>query len=140
MKFSRLSGRVVSTVAATFLCAGIASCSDSTGPRSLPGLYLLTSVDGISVPVIIASDIDYTEEMISGEVQLNEDGTFADITATRITSGDDVRVDIVEATGTYRLEGDVVVFQLGNGGSYRMTYARRTLTQDWFGFELLYSK
>lgn len=115
-------------------------CSDGTGPGRLPGLYLLTSVDGISLPVILGSDVDYTEEMVSGEVRLNEDGTFADITATRITSGSGVRVEIIEATGTYRLEGDQVVFQLSNGGSYRMTHAGRTLTQDWLGFQLLYSK
>jgi hypothetical protein len=134
-----LMSRLPRFAAACALVAGI-GCADGTGPDALPGLYLLTTVDGITLPVIIASDVDYTEEMLSGEVRLDEDGTFADITATRITSGGNVRIEIIEATGTYRLEGDQVVFELGNGGTYRMTHSRRTLTQDWFGFELLYAK
>ena len=116
------------------------SCRDSTGPGSVTGTYILRTADGIQVPVVLYSDDTETDELVSGEVQLNPDGTFRDITAERITVNGEVQINAVEATGTYSLARDTVTFRMVNNGQYRMRVARDSLIQDWFGIELVYTR
>lgn len=116
----------------------LAACG--TEPRPLEGTYILRSVDGIAVPVILYEDDFEKDELLSGEVQLHEDGTFQDVTAMRLTVDGEVRVDIVEAEGTWSQEGSEIVFRMSNGGAYRMALSANTLTQDWFGYLLVYQR
>jgi hypothetical protein len=116
----------------------LAACG--TEPRALAGTYVLRSVDGITVPVILYEDDTEKDELLSGEVQLRDDGTFTDITAMRLTVNEEVRVDIVEAEGTWSQEGSEVVFRMSNGGTYRMSLTANTLSQDWYGYLLVYQR
>ena len=123
-------------VIAVLSLAFLAACG--TEPQPLEGTYILRSVDGIAVPVILYEDDFEKDELLSGEVELHEDGTFHDVTAMRLTVDGDVRVDIVEADGTWSQEGSEVVFRMSNGGTYRMSLTANTLTQDWYGYQLVY--
>jgi hypothetical protein len=111
-----------------------------TEPRPVEGTYILRSVDGVTVPVILYEDDTEKDELVSGEVQLRDDGTFNDITAMRLTVNGEVRVDILEADGTWSQEGSEVVFRMSNGGTYRMDHLANTLTQDWYGYLLVYER
>jgi len=111
-----------------------------TEPRPVEGTYILHSVDAVTVPVILYEDETEKDELVSGEVQLRDDGTFTDITAMRLTVNGEVRVDIVEAEGTWSQDGPDVVFRMSNGGTYRMSLSSNTLTQDWYGYLLVYQR
>jgi hypothetical protein len=125
-------------VIAVLSLALLAACG--TEPRALEGTYVLRSVDGVTVPVILYEDETEKDELLSGEVQLRDDGTFTDITAMRLTVNEEVRVDIIEAQGTWSQDGSDVVFQMSNGGTYRMSFSSNTLTQDWYGYLLSYHR
>ena len=116
----------------------LAACG--TEPQPLEGTYILRSVDGIAVPVILYQDDVEKDELLSGEVQLHQDGTFQDITAMRLTVDGEVRVDILEAEGTWSQEGSDIVFQMSSGGTYRMSQAANTLSQNWYGYLLVYQR
>jgi hypothetical protein len=119
----------------------VAACGkDATGPSAMAGTYILRTVDGIVPPVILFSDDTETDELVSGEVRLSADGTFVDITAERYTVNGDVTIREVEATGTFRREGDRVIFRMDNGNEYEMAVSGDSLIQDWYGLELVYTR
>ncbi len=80
------------------------------------------------------------DELLSGEVRLNADQTFVDITALRLTSNGEMRIEALEATGTFARNNSAVTFTIAGGGQYQMTMEPNTLTQDWNGYILVYTR
>ena len=127
---------------AALAALALAGCGggDATGPSAMAGTYILRTVDGVAPPVILYEDATETDELVSGEVRLSADGTFVDITAERYTVNGNMTIREVEATGTFRREGDRVIFRMGNGNEYEMTASGDSLVQDWYGLELVYTR
>ena len=97
-------------------------------------------MDGVPVPVIMYADEVSMDELISGEVRLNPDQTFVDITALRLQSNGEERIEELEATGTFTHENSTVTFSMTGGGQYQMTVEPGRLTQDWNGYILIYTR
>jgi hypothetical protein len=50
-------------------------CSDNTGPTTIPGVFILRTVDGETVPGISPAPLDPAFRTLSGTVTLHADGT-----------------------------------------------------------------
>lgn len=87
------------------LLAFVAGCgSDSTGPASVTvtGSYTLQRVNGAALPFILSQTTTSKDEVTSGSITLNADGTFSNLFGVRSTSGATVTTTSVALIGVYQ--------------------------------------
>lgn len=136
------------TLTAGMLAASLAACSgDATGPDAdtLAGEYILFTIDGQSLPVIVDQVGNDIAEVTEGSVTLQSNGTFDDVTTLRITESGVVTTEVDATQGNWTVSGTTVTFTPNDGsGSYTMTWdiqqGQRRLTQLFQGFTLVYER
>ncbi|MGQ0814688.1 MAG: hypothetical protein ACT4O1_09500 [Gemmatimonadota bacterium] len=123
-----------------------AACVDTAAPEiTRTGLYLLSRIDGESLPAEVMRNADARLDFVRGELRLNADLTFSDITNFRIIplsqNPAPVPLSTDSATGTYHILGDTVFFEPTRGPDYQMKFqSSGSLQQVLAGKLLLYRK
>ena len=104
--------RRAALVLATVLPLTLGGCGDSTGPGSaVAGTYTLRSINGDPVPATYDESPDFRDEILSGFVRLNANGTFSASHTQRLTVGTTVTVSTHDTGGTYTLSGDDLILR-----------------------------
>jgi hypothetical protein len=133
------------TLKAGMIAVSLAACSgDSTGPDldELAGEYILFTINGQSLPVIVDQFGNDIVEITQGSVSLESNGTFDDVTQLRITQSGVVTTEVDVTQGTWEAVGTTVTFRPTDGsGTYTMTWdGQLRLTQLFQGFTLVYER
>jgi hypothetical protein len=84
-----------------------AAC-DLTGPKTPVGNYILASIDGKTVPVALAAEVDYKFEVLSGMLSLAADGNFTSVTQMRETVQNHASVFVDTIGGTWTRDHSVL--------------------------------
>jgi hypothetical protein len=137
-------GRSLLTLLALSLTFG-AACSDITeSESSRTGRYVLARINGQILPILFIETAAARLYFLSGELRLNNDQTFTDITDMRVepkTAGASISFPSDTTRGTYRLAGDTVVFTTTQEQEYLMVFqASGSLLQELVGNTLTYRK
>jgi hypothetical protein len=132
-------------LAAAVLGMSLAACSDSTGPDNTAeaaGVYLLQTIDGQNLPVIVDQQGQDMAEVTAGTVTLDTDLSFDDVTELRITEGGVVTTESDVVAGTWTMTGNTVRLNPGNASAdYTMSWdGADQLTQLFNGFTLVYRR
>ena len=128
------------------LTVALGSCSsdttENTDINAVAGAYVLLTIDGQSLPVVVDQQGADIAEVIEGDVDLATDLTFTDVTTLRLTIGGVVTTEADPATGTWSVTGTTVRFTPTDGSPvYTMTWnGTDRLTQLFQGFTLVYEK
>ena len=133
------------TLNAGMIAVSLAACSgDSTGPDldELAGEYILFTINGQSLPVIVDQFGNDIVEITQGSVSLESNGTFDDVTQLRITESGAVSTEVDVTQGTWEAVGTTVTFRPTDGsGTYTMTWdGQLRLTQLFTGLTLVYER
>jgi hypothetical protein len=100
---------------AAVLVSSVVACSsgESTGPEGV-GTYALTRMNGVALPVTTQTG-PLTQEILSGSLTLNSNGTFSETRSGRITlsGGTPSPISSVQS-GTWAAQGSVVAFTAKN--------------------------
>jgi hypothetical protein len=136
---------VRSTLLAGMAALALAACSgDPTGPDpdELAGEYILLTINGQSLPVIVDQLGNDIIEITQGTVSLEAGGTFDDVTQLRITESGAVSTEVDVTQGTWEAVGTTVTFRPTDGsGTYTMTWdGQLRLTQLFQGLTLVYER
>jgi hypothetical protein len=125
---------------AVLACGG----DKSTSPRAtVVGTYTLQTVNGQNLPVTFFQNAEEKDEILSGTVSLNSDGTFTDKSNIRVTiTGRNPQTFPFDFAGRYTLNGNNVTFTVTQSGdTYSMAWdGANQLTQAEVGFTLIYQK
>lgn len=127
----------------TFLLFPLLGCySDSAAPVpvTVPGRYVLRTLDDQPLPAVYADQPNFRLEFIRGVVTLQKDLSFTDSTEIRRTENQLARRVVDVAEGTYTRDGVNVNLSSTRGERYTMTFGGRTLTQRLGGATLVYHK
>jgi hypothetical protein len=139
-----MTHRFRTTLTAGMLAASLAACGgDPTGTDpELGGEYILVSIDGKLLPVIVDQIGNDIAEVTFGSVTLNANGTFSDVTHLRITESGVTTTEVDATQGTWAVVGTTVAFTPNDGsGNYTMTWdGDIRLTQLFQGFTLVYEQ
>jgi hypothetical protein len=130
---------------AGFTAVAMAACgNDVTGtdPDAVAGEYLLISIDGQPLPVIVDQVGNDIAEVTQGSVSLEADGRFSDVTELRLTESGVTTTEVDATQGTWAVVGTTISFMPNDGsGNYTMTWDRQDrLTQLFQGFTLVYER
>lgn len=123
----------------------VASCADSTAPDYLrQGRYDLVHINGDALPILFLETPFARLYFEAGELVLNADDTFSDITEMRRDgkgTGATTTFPSDTTRGTYRIAADTVVFTTTRQVEYRMVFqASGSLVQELSGNRLTYRK
>ena len=138
--------RIRNTLRAGVLALALVSCRDSTGPNfdALVGEYILMTIDGDPLPVIVDQVDNDIAEVTGGLLIIEEDGGFTDATSLRFTVSGEVTTSTETASGNWTVasNGATVNFNPNdNSGAYTMTWnGEDRLTQVFQGFVLVYER
>ncbi|HVF38464.1 MAG TPA: hypothetical protein VM939_01100 [Gemmatimonadaceae bacterium] len=102
---------------ATSMLTVLSACSGgdgNTGPEETAvGTYLLTSVNGSTLPVTIFQTNEGRIEVTSGEMVLRSDGTYRERVGIRILlNGGPTEIDEAVENGTYSVVGTQITFNV----------------------------
>jgi hypothetical protein len=100
-------------------------------PADVVGTYRLQRIGNSMLPAVVERTTTRTIELISETLTLNADRTFTDVTDLRETTGATVRTVAQRATGTYTLNGNIVIF------SYAPENAKATATYGAGGLSMV---
>lgn len=136
--------RVFGKVCAMALLALTAACSGSDDgvnePVSIAGTYVLETIDGQGLPVVIAEDAEFKIEITSGRVVLAAGGSFTLSATLRETTGAEVFTETVEFDGTYSVSGSTVTLLYSDGDVETATISGNTLTFSGGGSTSVFRK
>ena len=107
----------------------IAACTDTTGPDRVTGTWRLQTVNGGTLPFTIPDDNFDKLEITENVITIADSGRFTDRSAFRITDGGVVSTDLINAQGSYTLEGSVVTLTYDEDGAvFSATVSGNTMT------------
>lgn len=119
------------------LAAVVLGCGDSSNPKSIAGSYPLVSINGHNVPTVAYQETGYTLEVLSGNVVINANGTFADTYTIRETVDATVYPpETIACNGTWTRSGNNLILQetatnvCGDDASATWD-GNNTITIDW---------
>ena len=101
----------------TLLLVLSAACGDSTGPDSIAGRYVLKSIDGSPLPVVIFQMFSDKVEVTSGYLQINADGTCRSSLSRTLTEENRVTNETDGDMCTWTQDGSEVVFSYPDGAT-----------------------
>lgn len=120
------------------------ACVDTAVPEtSRRGRYVLARINGEPLPILFVETASTRLFFLRGELALNADDTFSDITHMRVEPKPFGAVEFPRdtTTGTYRMVGDTVIFDATEGPGYRMTFQTSgSLVQELVGNTLTYRR
>lgn len=138
--------RIRNTLRAGVLALALMSCRDATGPDfdALVGEYILMTIDGDPLPVIVDQIDNDIAEVTAGLLTIEAGGGFTDATTLRFTISGEVTTSVEAAAGNWTVasNGTTVNFNPNDGsGAYSMTWnGADRLTQIFEGFTLVYER
>jgi hypothetical protein len=136
--------RTLSVAGAVAVAAGACGGDSPTGNNNtdeVVGVYILQTINGQSLPVIVEQVDSDMVEVIAGTVTLDADATFDDVTELRITEAGVVTTETEAASGTWTLSGTTVQFNPTGFTAYSMTWdGADRLTQVLGAFTLVYER
>lgn len=121
----------------TFLIL-LAACSDSTGPETIAGTYSLRTVNGSSLPYVLAQGAADKDELTDDAITLNEGGTWTESGHLRSTRSGVVTTQSVVGSGTYARTGGTGITLTGANGSSSGTVGAGTLILSDQGVSAVY--
>ena len=135
-------GRSALTILALLL---FTSCVDTVSPDvTRRGRYTLAHVNGDALPMLFVETPFARLYFLRGELVLNADDTFSDITDMRREPkqpGLTTSLPSDTTRGTYEMAGDTIIFSSIRGDVYRMTFqSSGSLVQELAGNKLTYRK
>lgn len=134
-------GRSAAIISLLLLCL---ACVDTAVPEtSRRGRYTLARINGDPLPILFVETAAVRLYFLRGELLLNADDTFSDIThMRREPKGVGSQTLPSDTTrGTYRMVGDTVLFDPTRGEGYRMTFQTSgSLVQELIGNTLTYRR
>lgn len=104
----RMNLKLFAAVAAAAI-AGLAAPASAQTPGA-PETFRLTEVAGAALPTMIEEEDGCREEVLSGSLTLNADGSWTLITREREVCGDSVEEEDEQENGRYLVEGDTIRF------------------------------
>jgi hypothetical protein len=111
--------RFLLTAATAASALAVISCNDMTGIRGdVAGRYELITIDGQPLPATITHPDVGSVTFFSGEIELDNDGSFFDTYAYRFAGDPDIEEERVR--GTWERDGSFIRFEATNGDVYRM--------------------
>ena len=116
----------------------------ATGPNSeaITGSYALKTVDGASLPVVVAQEVNAKLEVTSATLSLNGDNTYSFTVQLRETQGTTISTGSSSEVGTYQRTNNAVAFHPSdNSGDWSAAYATGgTLTAIIEGTTLVFQR
>lgn len=119
----------------TFLLVALMSvvavgCNDASGPGGgITGTYTLRTVNGQNVPfVLIQIGQTYKFEILSGQLVLNENGTFSESLSVRETENSTVSTETETTTGTWTRTNNSISFTDSENTTYSGAISDDTIT------------
>ena len=105
--------RLLSAKLLPVLAAAVIACGETTGPGSIPGTFVLRSVDGKSLPFTRSGPtIDPSHSVLGGTVTLDADGTVTLVERRRFFG--QPTDEIVTLVSSYRLDGPRIAIGPGD--------------------------
>ncbi len=138
-----MTGRpLVRAIAVLWVSLAIVGCGDDgVGPEnSFTGRYDLISVNGESVPYVMAQVGNHALEMTAGFLQLNNDETFSTAGTFRETVGGSVSTYHQPASGSWTRTGDQVSLTYSNGSVDTAVVSGNQLTVTSDGVSFVFRK
>lgn len=139
--------RILMLAFAAALSVSANACQDTTSPSaSLSGTYTLRSINNYPPPVVYSQTGTTTTEVLGGQIQINQDGTFTDVLMLQDTQYGGVAGAPYNDTiyGTWALSGNTVEFYDSSNpnNTYYATVSGNQLSVSAPGspYALLYSK
>ena len=122
-----------------------AACSNITESDPVrTGRYVLARINGEMLPILFIETPIARLFFLRGELRLNNDQTFTDITDMRLepkSAGSSISFPSDTTKGSYRMAGDTVVLTTTQAQEYRMVFlASGSLQQELVGNTLTYRK
>ena len=114
--------RILMLAFAAALTIGASACQDTTSPGAvLSGTYTLQSINNSPPPVTLYQDVTGGTQVLSGQIEINRDGTFTDVVTYRDFSPNGLAGapynDVIY--GTWALSGNTLQFYDSNDPSNR---------------------
>lgn len=131
-------GRSAAIISLLLLCL---ACVDTAMPEtSRRGRYTLARINGDPLPILFIETAAVRLYFLRGELMLNADDTFSDVTNMRVEPKvGPVAFPRDTTRGTYRMVEDTVFLTTTGGAFYRMTFqASGSLVQVLVGNTLTY--
>ena len=97
-------------------------------PAALAGVWTLSTVDGVPLPVVISQFGDAKIELLSDTLTLAANGTSTERAQSRFTAGSRVETDTTTEDGSFTIEGNTIRFVGKNGTQRTATLSGTTLT------------
>lgn len=112
------------------LLVGCGGGDDPTAPRAFTGTYSLRSVNGSSLPYVVAQSGPNTVSILSDQIVIADGGSWSEVTLYRVVDNAGTREQTVNDGGTWVRTGDkLALYQSGSASTgYIGTIARNTLT------------
>lgn len=123
--------RTRNLIAVGLLAALMGGCGggDSiTGTTSITGKYVLQTVAGQPLPVVVWDEPGYKLELTYADMVLAEGGTFTNNATWRETEQGTVTTGSEISTGTYTVSGSTISFISPGGDRFQGTLSGSTLT------------
>lgn len=123
--------RTRNLIAAAFAVMTMAACGGSDGitePDTVTGKYVLKTVDGKAMPVVVYQETGYKLEVTYSDYTLAENGTFTNNVTWRETDGAVVTTESDASSGTYTANGSAISFVSPGGTPFQGTRDGRKLT------------
>lgn len=132
-----MTGRpLVRAIAVLWVSLAIVGC----GEDSFTGQYDLITVNGESVPYVLAELGDRTLEITAAFIQLNNDETFSTAGTFRETVGGSVSTYTQPASGSWKRTGDQLNLTYSNGGVDRAVVSGNQFTVISDGVSFVHRK
>ncbi len=111
------------------LAAFAVGCSDSTSPNNNPvGTWKLATFNGSAMPALYYQDTQSQVYIESATLNINNDGTFAEIVAWHAIAGTQESSGTDVDGGTWSMTSNTITFD-GNAQSYTGTLEGSTITE-----------
>jgi hypothetical protein len=119
--------RLRTTIGALVLamaCGGDGEAVAPAPPADVVGTYTLEQIDNSDLPAVVDRTTTRTIELMAETLTLKADRTFSDVTTLREKAGTSDRTITQQASGTYIVNGNIVIF------AYAPNNARATATYN----------
>lgn len=137
----RRTAFVATMILAVLSAAGCANDSTSPATQSIAGSWTLQSVNGSSMPFIVAQTGTNKTELLSDVIAISGTGSFTQTTSVRTTTNGVPTTQSVADAGSYTLNGSAITLHFNSDGSTGTgSWSGNTITTTDGGFALVYKR
>ena len=122
------------------LAFALAACSSSTAPTSIAGTWTLQTINGASLPFVIAQSGSDKSEILADVITLTGAGTYTETTTFRVTLSGVATTQSIPDGGTYTVSGSTLTIHPDDGSTGTATWSGNTITAAVEGFTFVYKR